>query len=103
MSIVYKWIAILFIPVFIIVSILLDGEGYMMIFAISVGIYGIYLGTIFLLYKLITLKSFNKPYLAPFSPFIYKEQKDAIIKDKNIGIKYRNPILTNNKKRGRYN
>ncbi len=42
MSIVYKWIAILFIPVFIIVSILLDGEGYMMIFAISVGIYGIY-------------------------------------------------------------
>lgn len=67
------------------------------------GIYGIYLGAIFLLYKLITLKSFNKPYLAPFSPFIYKEQKDAIIKERNVGIKYRNPILTSNKKRGRYN
>ncbi len=67
------------------------------------GIYGIYLGSVFLLYKLITLKSFNKPYLAPFSPFILKEQKDAIVKTKNIGIKYRNPLLTKNMKRGRYN
>ena len=67
------------------------------------GIYGIYLGSVFLLYKLITLKSFGKPYLAPFSPFIYKEQKDAIIKTKNTGIKYRNPLLTKNKKRGEYN
>ena len=67
------------------------------------GIYGIYLGSIFLLYKLITLKSFNKPYLAPFSPFIFKEQQDAIVKTKNIGIKYRNPLLTKNRKRGRYN
>ena len=67
------------------------------------GIYGIYLGNVFLLYKLITLKSFNKPYLAPFSPFIFKEQQDAIVKTKNIGIKYRNPLLTKNRKRGRYN
>lgn len=73
------------------------------VLASILGIYGIYLGEVFLLYKLITLKSFDKPYLAPFSPFIFKEQKDAIIKTKNIGIKYRNPLLTNNKKRGRYN
>lgn len=66
------------------------------------GIYGIYLGAVYLLYNLITLKSFNKPYLAPFSPFIKKEQKDAIVKVKNKGIKYRNPLLTKNEVRGEY-
>ena len=66
------------------------------------GIYGIYLGAVYLLFKLITLAPFNKPYLAPFSPFIKKEQKDAIIKTKNEGKKYRNVLLTINKRRGEY-
>ena len=66
------------------------------------GIYGIYLGAVYLLFKLITLAPFNKPYLAPFSPFIKKEQKDAIIKTKNEGKKYRNVLLTTNKRRGEY-
>lgn len=70
--------------------------------ACILGIYGIYLGAVYLLYKLITLSSFDKPYLAPFSPFIKKEQKDAIIKTKNKGVKYRNPLLTKNIKRGEY-
>lgn len=70
--------------------------------ATILGIYGIYLGTVYLLFKLITMESFHKPYLAPFSPLILKEQKDAIIKTKNKGIKYRNPLLTNNKTRGEY-
>ena len=73
-----------------------------LLLASILGIYGIYLGAVYLLFKLITLSSFDKPYLAPFSPFIKKEQKDAIIKTKNKGIKYRNPLLTNNKKRGEY-
>ncbi len=70
--------------------------------ACILGIYGIYLGAVFLLYKLITLSSFDKPYLAPFSPFIKTEQKDAIVKTKNKGIKVRNPLLTKNKIRGEY-
>ena len=61
-----------------------------------------YLGAVYLLYNLITLTSFGKPYLAPFSPFIKEEQKDAIIKTKDKGIKYRNPLLTNNHIRGEY-
>lgn len=73
-----------------------------LVLASLLGIYGIYLGAVYLLYKLITLSSFNKPYLAPFSPFIIKEQKDAIIKTKNKGIKYRNPLLSSNYKRGEY-
>ena len=73
-----------------------------LILASLLGIYGIYLGAVYLLYKLITLSSFNKPYLAPFSPFIKKEQNDAIIKTKNKGVKYRNPLLSMNKKRGEY-
>ena len=73
-----------------------------LILASLLGIYGIYLGTVYLLYKLITLTSFDKPYLAPFSPFIKKEQEDAIIKTKNKGKKFRNPLLTKNNKRGEY-
>ena len=73
-----------------------------LILAALLGIYGIYLGAVYLLYKLITLSSFDKPYLAPFSPFIKNEQKDAIIKTKNKGAKYRNPLLSSNKKRGEY-
>ena len=73
-----------------------------LILSCLLGIYGIYLGAVYLLYKLITLTSLDKPYLSPFSPFIKTEQKDAIYKHKNIGIKYRNPILTKNKIRGKY-
>lgn len=73
-----------------------------LLLATVLGVYGIYLGAIYLLYKLITLTSFDKPYLAPFSPFIKNEMNDAIYKRENKGEKSRNPLLTNNKKRGKY-
>ena len=73
-----------------------------LLLATVLGVYGIYLGAIYLLYKLITLTSFDKPYLAPFSPFIKNEMNDAIYKRDNKGEKTRNPLLTNNKKRGKY-
>ncbi len=73
-----------------------------LLLAAVLGVYGIYLGAIYLLYKLITLTSFDKPYLAPFSPFIKNEMNDAIYKRDNKGEKSRNPLLTNNKKRGKY-
>lgn len=73
-----------------------------LLLATVLGVYGIYLGTIYLLYKLITLTSFDNPYLAPFSPFIKNEMNDAIYKRDNKGEKTRNPLLTNNKKRGKY-
>lgn len=73
-----------------------------LLLATVLGVYGIYLGAIYLLYKLITLTSFDKPYLAPFSPFIKNEMNDAIYKRENKGEKTRNPLLTNNKKRGKY-
>ena len=73
-----------------------------LLLATVLGVYGIYLGAIYLSYKLITLTSFDKPYLAPFSPFIKNEMNDAIYKRDNKGEKTRNPLLTNNKKRGKY-
>lgn len=73
-----------------------------LLLATVLGVYGIYLGAIYILYKLITLTSFDKPYLAPFSPFIKNEMNDAIYKRDNKGEKTRNPLLTNNKKRGKY-
>lgn len=73
-----------------------------LLLATVLGVYGIYLGAIYLLYKLITLTSFDNPYLAPFSPFIKNEMNDAIYKKDNKGEKSRNPLLTNNKRRGKY-
>ena len=74
----------------------------MMILASMFGVWGILLGTTILLIRLYTLKSLGKPYLYPFFPFNKEEQKDAIIKVNNRGMKYRNPLLTNNRKRGFY-
>lgn len=74
----------------------------LMLLAAFSGIYGILIGTIILIVKLITIKSFNKPYLTPLYKFIKTEFKDYIFKSKNNGEKLRNPILTDNKKRGHY-
>ena len=74
---------------------------FMLLAAFS-GIWGILIGLVILVVKLITIKSFNKPYLTPLYKFIKTEFKDYIIKSKNKGEKLRNPILTNNTKRGHY-
>lgn len=75
----------------------------LMILAATLGIYGIFLGLILLVTKLASINSFEKPYLAPFSPFIKSEQIDAILKINNgKNPKKRNPLLTTkNKIRGR--
>lgn len=75
----------------------------LMILAASLGIYGIFLGLILLVTKLSSITSFNKPYLAPFSPYINVEQRDALLKINNgKKIKRRNPLLTaKNRIRGR--
>lgn len=74
-----------------------------MILASIFGIYGIFLGSLFLIIKLSSMYSFHKPYLMPFSPLILNEQKDAFIRINNVKkTKYRNPLLTKkNKVRGR--
>lgn len=70
--------------------------------ATLLGIYGIFLGILFFIIKLVRIHSFGKPYLAPFSPIIPSEQKDAIVRTKRQGILKRNPLLTKkNKIRGR--
>ena len=66
------------------------------------GIWGIIIGAIILFIRLATIKCFGKHYLAPFIPFVKSEFKDTIIKHKNKGEKYRNPLITNNKKRGHF-
>lgn len=75
----------------------------MMIFATVFGMYGVYIGGILLLSRLVSLNTFGKPYLAPFAPIILSEQNDAIIKTPNNGkVKKRNPLLTTkNRIRGR--
>ena len=63
------------------------------------GFYGIFLGTILLLTDLSRTKSLDKDYLYPFSPINFKEQLDGIIKFQKKE-KFRNPLLSDNQKRG---
>ena len=65
------------------------------------GIYGVIFGTIYMIYKLLTLKVFGIPYLVPFIPFDKNEINDSFIK-REESVKKRNSFLTKNIVRGRY-
>ena len=71
----------------------------LIILATFLGFYGIFLGTILILTSLANTKSIGKDYLYPFSPINFEEQRDGILKIQKK-VKHRNPILSNNKKRG---
>ncbi len=76
---------------------------FIMLFIASLfGFWGIIIGIIILFIRLATIKSFGRHYLAPFIPFVKTEFKDNIIKKENKGDKYRNPLITNNLKRGHF-
>ena len=71
----------------------------LIILATIFGFYGIFLGTIILLTTLANTKSLDKDYLYPFAPINFQEQSDGFLK-LNTKDLLRNPILSNNKKRG---
>lgn len=64
------------------------------------GLFGIYIGLLILIATLNTTSTLSLPYLAPFSPYIKSEMKDAIFKIKEKKKRTRNPLLTKNKERG---
>ena len=74
----------------------------MIFLAAFFGLEGVIIGLIILLIRLATLKCFGRHYLAPFIPFNRKEMKDTFLKEENKGEKYRNPLLTDNLKRGHF-
>ena len=63
------------------------------------GIFGVFIGLLFLIISLAKINNYNISYLAPFSPMDLYELKDSIIK-LNPKHKKRNKILTNNIIRG---
>ena len=71
----------------------------LMILASFFGLYGIFIGIILFFTNLSNTKSFSKDYLFPYAPININEQMDGFIK-KEQNIKYRNPLLSNNKIRG---
>jgi len=50
------------------------------------GFHGIILGTMFLIAYLANFDSYGTPYLAPFTPFILRDQKDGIIKESIVNM-----------------
>ncbi|WP_420794142.1 spore germination protein [Paenibacillus qinlingensis] len=52
----------------------------LMIFAASLGLYGILIGIIALVLHLCSLRSFGVPYLSPFAPYNLGDQKDNVIR-----------------------
>lgn len=65
------------------------------------GMYGVIIGAIYIMYKLFTLKIFGIPYTVPFIPTDKNEMNDSFIK-KETSIKKRNKFLTKNIIRGKY-
>ena len=65
------------------------------------GMYGVIVGAIYIMYKLLTLKIFGIPYTVPFIPTDKNEMNDSFIK-KETSIKKRNKFLTKNIIRGKY-
>lgn len=74
----------------------------MLFLAALFGLWGVLIGMIILFLRLATIKCFGRGYLAPFLPFIKTEMKDTLIKGENKGGKYRNPLITDNQKRGHF-
>lgn len=69
----------------------------MLIFGSVAGIFGIGIGTMFLITKLCSTGSFTKPYLYPVAPLDFKEVLKDILKRENIATDTkRKEILTNN-------
>ena len=74
---------------------------FLLLIATFFGIYGIFIGLIFLVTKLCSITSFGFPYMAPISPMIKPELKDAIIRTKKKE-NVRNPLIApKNNTRGR--
>ena len=75
----------------------------LMILSTFFGIYGIFIGIILIITNLSDTKSFDKDYLYPYAPINLDEQMDGFVKAKDKKAKFRNPLLSNNKVRGRIN
>lgn len=81
---------------------------FMMILAGTFGLYGIGLGVLVLVAHTCSLRSFGIPYLAPFAPLIFADQKDAILrlplpflsKRPRLISQFRNKRTDNNQNRG---
>lgn len=71
----------------------------LIILAALLGLYGIFIGIIMIIINICDTQSLDKDYLYPFAPINLYEQKDGFIKNESQ-IKYRNPLLSNNKIRG---
>jgi spore germination protein KA len=66
---------------------------FLIILATFFGIYGIFVGLIFLVTKLCSITSFGFPYMSPISPIVKSELNDTIIKTNKKKKHIRNPIL----------
>ena len=67
---------------------------FLLIISTFFGIYGIFIGLILLVTKLCSITSFGFPYMAPLSPIVKSELKDAVIRTKKEKTNKRNPLLT---------
>jgi len=57
------------------------------------GLFGMFIGLLFLIIKLCSINTFGFPYTSPFSPLIKSELRDSFIKTKNKSLRLRNPLL----------
>jgi len=66
---------------------------FIIILATFFGLYGIFIGLIFLITNLCSITSFGFPYMAPISPIVKSELNDTIVKFTKKKERKRNPLL----------
>jgi len=57
------------------------------------GLFGLFIGMMFLVIKLCSINSFGYPYTAPFAPVIKTELRDSLIKIRSKARRLRNPLI----------
>ncbi|NHN30667.1 spore germination protein [Paenibacillus agricola] len=74
---------------------------FIMFLAASFGLFGIVVGLITIILHLCSLRSFGIPYMSPFAPLIFEDQKDSIFRFPHWALVSRPHLLSQkNNKRG---
>jgi spore germination protein KA len=71
----------------------------LLIFAGTLGLYGIVAGVFFVLVHLLKLRSFGVPYLSPVAPLILKDLKDVFIRVPRWSMTYRPALISGGDKK----
>lgn len=70
-----------------------------MFLSAALGMFGVLLGTLFILIHIAHIRSFGVPYLTPLAPTIWRQWNDLVWRAPIFKIPYRSPLVEDNRRR----